>query len=118
MIDRKKVIKAVECRRNVHKRCGNPCEQIGNCEYAAWVRDSDGEPYYPCCCDTEKLCDDILLLLKEQEEQEEQAMPVDTKVIGGDCGDIEVYCCRACRFQLDPVFHFCPNCGQAVKWNG
>ena len=72
MIDREKVIKAVECRRNVHKRCGNPCEQIGNCEYAAWVRDSDGEPYYPCCCDTEKLCDDILLLLKEFEDLEKK----------------------------------------------
>jgi len=50
-------------------------------------------------------------------QPEEQAIPVDTKVIGGDCGDIEVYCCRACRFQLDPVFLFCPNCGQAVKWD-
>ena len=67
MIDREKVIKAVECRKNVHKRCGNPCERIGDCEYAVWARDSDSEPYYPCCCDIEKLCDDILFLLKEQE---------------------------------------------------
>ena len=50
-------------------------------------------------------------------QQEEQAMPVDTKVIGGVWGDMEVYCCRACRFQLDPVFHFCPNCGKELKWN-
>lgn len=79
MIDRKKVIKAVECRRNVHKRCGNPCEQIGNCEYAAWVRDSDGEPYYPCYCDTEKLCDDILLLLKEQDNCENCAIAIEDR---------------------------------------
>ena len=66
MVDREKVIKAVECRRNVHKRCGNPCERIGNCEYAVWARDSDSEPYYPYCCDIERLCNDILLLLKKQ----------------------------------------------------
>ena len=72
MIDRKKVIKAVECRKNVYKRCGNPCERIGDCEYAVWARDSDSEPYYPCCCDTEKLCDDILELLKEMEAHIEQ----------------------------------------------
>ena len=72
MIDRDKVIKAVECRRNVHKRCGNPCERIGDCEYAVWARDSDSEPYYPCCCDKEKLCDDILFLLNEQEAEIER----------------------------------------------
>lgn len=72
MIDREKVIKAVECRKNVHKRCGNPCEQIGDCEYAVWARDSDSEPYYPCCCDIERLCDDILLLLKEQKAEIER----------------------------------------------
>ena len=55
---------------------------------------------------------DILELLEEQ-----QAMPVDTKMIGTERGDIEVYCCRACRFQLDPTFHFCPNCGKEVIWD-
>ena len=110
MIDRKKVIKAVECRRNVHKRCGNPCEQIGNCEYAAWVRDSDGEPYYPCCCDTEKLCDDILLLLKEQE-------PMMVRLTASTIR------CPKCGKQITSrgAIHreikFCWKCGQAVKWD-
>lgn len=55
---------------------------------------------------------DILYLLKEQE-----AVPVDTKMIGMPNGtDIEVFCCPDCRIVLDESFHFCPNCGQAVKW--
>lgn len=43
--------------------------------------------------------------------------PVDMKVIGTFNGDIEVYCCQDCRTTLDPAFHYCPNCGRAVKWN-
>lgn len=42
--------------------------------------------------------------------------PADTKVIGTFNGDIEVYCCPDCRTTLDPAFHYCPNCGRAVKW--
>lgn len=109
MTDREKVIKAVECRKNVHKRCGNPCEQIGNCEYAAWIRDSDGEPYYPCCCDTEKLCDDILFLLKEQETVE----PIDL----GLSADFITWGCPICKRWLDHDYKYCPYCGKAVKWN-
>lgn len=67
MPDRETVIKAVECRKNAHKRCGNPCEWTGGCAYAAWIRDPDGEPYYPCYCDVERLCDDVIALLREQE---------------------------------------------------
>jgi hypothetical protein len=51
-------------------------------------------------------------LLKEQE-----AIPVDTKAVGIFNGDMEVYCCRDCRTILDPAFHYCPNCGRAVKWD-
>lgn len=54
------------------------------------------------------LCADALELLEEH--------PVDTKVIGTFNGDIEVYCCQDCRTTLDPAFHYCPNCGRAVKW--
>lgn len=53
----------------------------------------------------------VLSMLKEQE-----AITVDTKVIGTFNGDVEVYCCRDCRTILDPAFHYCPNCGRAVKW--
>lgn len=60
-----------------------------------------------------KETDLILELLKGQE-----AIPVDTKVIGVASGDIEVHCCRDCRTILDPAFHYCPNCGKAVKWDG
>lgn len=56
--------------------------------------------------------DDAINLLKEQE-----AILVDTKVIGTFNGDTEVYCCRDCRTTLDPAFHYCPSCGQEVKWN-
>ncbi len=67
MADLEQIIKAVECRKNAHKRCENPCEWKGHyCAYAAWIRDPDGEPYYPCYCDTERLCEDVLALLKAQ----------------------------------------------------
>ena len=59
---------------------------------------------------------DLSLLIDILELLKEQAMPVDTKVIGTEHGDMEV-CCRACKFQLDSTFHFCPNCGKEVKWN-
>lgn len=49
---------------------------------------------------------------------EQEAVPVDTKMIGMPNGtDIEVFCCPDCRMVLDESFHFCPNCGQAVKWD-
>ena len=102
MIDREKVIKAVECRRNVHKRCGNPCEQIGNCKYAALVRDFDGEPYYPYYCDIEKLCDDILLLLKEQEA-------VKPKIDA-----FEHPYCPKCKVLVYQTWNFCPHCGKGL----
>ena len=66
MADSEKVIKAIECRKNAHKRCGNPCEMTGLCAYASQVRSPDGEPYYPFYCDTERLCVDVLALLREQ----------------------------------------------------
>ena len=114
MTDLKKVIKAVECRKNVHKRCGNPCEQIGNCEYAAWVRDSDGEPYYPCFCDTEKLCDDILFLLKEQEAKP----PVVHTLLG-----VNYYYCPGCARPITKSVaeeqpRYCKDCGKGLKWYG
>jgi len=61
--------------------------------------------------ETMKLISDTIKLLKEQE-----AIPVDTKVIGTSHGDMEVYCCSDYRTILDPAFHYCPNCGQAVEW--
>lgn len=61
MVDREKVIKAIKCRRDRNKRCGNPCEETGNCIYAKCVVGLDGEPYYPFFCDTEQLCNDISL---------------------------------------------------------
>ena len=83
MTDRDKVLKAIECRKNAHKRCGNPCEETGACKYAACVRSPDGEPYYPFYCDTEKLCNDILLLLH-----------------GGNLKDmVEVVRCRDCKWN-------------------
>lgn len=92
-MDREKVIKALECCK---RKDGNECKV---CPYT--------ENEY---C-TEDMAADALALLKEQE-----AILVDTKVVGTSHGDMEVYCCRDCRTILDPAFHYCPNCGQAVKW--
>lgn len=54
----------------------------------------------------------------EDSAKEQEAVPVDTKMIGMPNGtDIEAFCCPDCRIVLDESFHFCPNCGQAVKWD-
>ena len=65
-MDREKVIKALECRKNADKRCGNPCEDIGLCHYATAIRGLDGEIYRPFICDRERICADAITLLKEQ----------------------------------------------------
>lgn len=69
MTDKEKVIKGLECRKNAKMRCGNPCEETGNCKYATLIRDPSGEPYYPYICDRKKLCEDALALIREQQEQ-------------------------------------------------
>lgn len=113
MPDRETLIKAVECRKTAHKRCGNPCERTGACAYAAWIRDPDGTPYYPCYCDVERLCDDVLALLREQE-------PVTMKPFYFD------YICSGCGSEIDGEFvdyseekiKFCPKCGRRIAWDG
>ena len=72
MSDREKVIKALECRKNADKRCGNPCEDTGLCHYATAVRGLDGEIYKPFICDRERICADAIALLKEQENEYEK----------------------------------------------
>lgn len=94
--------------------------------------------------ETMRLISDVIALLKDQEAQneclmkkciicphckncdvdengllkEQNAVPADTKMIGMLNGtDIEVFCCPDCRMVLDDSFHFCPNCGQAVKFD-
>lgn len=64
-----KVIKGLECRKNAEMRCGNPCEETGNCEYATLIRDPSGEPYYPYICDRKKLCEDAISLIHHQQER-------------------------------------------------
>ena len=68
MQDREKVIKALECRKNADKRCGNPCEESGMCHYATAIRGLDGDIYKPFICDRERICADALAILKEQPE--------------------------------------------------
>ena len=69
VIDREKVIKALECRKNADKRCENPCEETGICHYATAVRDINGEIYRPFICDRERICTDVIDLLKEKQEE-------------------------------------------------
>ena len=63
-MDREKVIKAIECRKNADKRCGNLCEETGACHYATAVRGLDGEIYKPFICNREQIYDDAIALLK------------------------------------------------------
>ena len=62
-MDRAKLIKAIECRKEARKRCGNPCEETGACAYARCVTDGN-RIYLPYYCDVERICDDALALLK------------------------------------------------------
>ena len=68
MMNIEKVIKALECRKNADKRCGNPCEDTGLCHYATAVRGLDGGIYRPFICDRERLCEDAIALLKKQQK--------------------------------------------------
>ena len=113
MPDREKVINAIECRKNAHKRCGNPCEQTGACAYAAWIRDADGEPYYPCYCDVERLCNDALALLREQEPaKREFGYGVKPEFRRG------IPSCGRCGNVLANHYRNCPWCGCEVNWDG
>ena len=122
MTDREKVIEAVECMKNAHKRCGNPCEMTGLCAYASQVRSPDGEPYYPFYCDTERLCVDVLALLRKHEPVELTDDGDDFVSIGdrmeithrwkcGGCGNFVVYC------ETRPKIKFCHLCGREFKPN-
>lgn len=96
MPDREKVIKGLECCNSVS------CQK---CPYNGNKECNNRGFFYS------QAIEDALTLLKERE-----AVPVDTKMIGMPNGmDIEAFCCPDCRIVLDESFHFCPNCGQAVK---
>ena len=119
-MDREKVIKALECRKNADKRCGNPCEDIGLCHYATVIRGLDGEIYRPFICDRERICADAITLLKEQE-----AKPMIENERGWNCPSCGLnligksasgYPCYLIDLPEDEPIHFCPMCGQAVKW--
>lgn len=68
-MDIKQVKKGLECRKNADKRCGNPCEETGNCPYAKAIHTPDGEPVYPFICDKEKLIEDTLAVIEDMEER-------------------------------------------------
>ena len=87
MPDREKVIKALECRKNADKRCGNPCEETGMCHYATAVRDLDGEIYKPFVCDRERICTDALALINTQYKlilELQNLISIGTKMMNGD----------------------------------
>ncbi len=103
---REQVIKGLECRKNAEMRCGNPCEETGNCKYATLIRDPSGEPYYPYVCDRKRLCEDAIALLKEQEV-----------IPHKNYAALDLWWC-GCGWCIGKrgTFNYCPNCGKAVKW--
>ena len=70
-MDMENVIKALECRKNADKRCGNPCEDTGLCHYAKAMRGLDGKAFKPFTfiCDRERICADAIALLEEQQQE-------------------------------------------------
>ena len=106
-IEKDTLIKILDCC--IEDDCGHCPNAYKDSSIAACEAVAQGSVHIPF-----SIMRETINALKEQKEQ---AIPVDTKMIGAVWGDMEVYCCRACRFQLDPVFHFCPNCGNGVKWD-
>ena len=111
-MDRAKLIKAIECRKEARKRCGNPCEETGACAYARCVTDGN-RTYLPYYCDVEQICEDALTLLKEQ-ERHGRWIPVDPNKY-----DFAIeWCCSECdkdvliaEYDKECSYAFCPNCG-------
>ena len=120
MLDREKVIKALKCRKDADKRCGNPCEYTGLCHYAKAIRGSDGEIYFPYLCDRERICADAIAMLKEQ-ETEKAAL----KVLADRQCEVNHHqyerkgFCPECHqeIKLSMNRNYCGFCGQLVKWN-
>ena len=102
MIDREKVIKALECMKDSNKRCGNPCEETGACNYAYYAVSPDGKPYYPFFCNQEKILNDALELLKKDDQQRDIKWGPPIRI---EMGDIDF-----------PEIKYCPWCGRMVKW--
>ena len=122
MIDREKVIQALQCRSHASERCENPCAETGYCHYSYQIIDGSGEPIYPFICNKKQICEDAIALLKAQE-------PVEPKVTvyhilpDGAC-DISPrsVTCGACgewlieNSDVIPRYKYCPQCGRKVKW--
>ena len=105
--DREKVIKGLECC-NEYAVYNSECKE--ECPYL------DVNRY---CC-VEDLIKDALTLLKEQE-----AKPMIENEIGWNCPSCGMkliektasgYPCNLIDLPEDEPIHFCPMCGQAVKW--
>lgn len=110
-MDRAKLIKAIECRKEARKRCGNPCEETGACAYARCVTDGN-RTYLPYYCDVEQICDDAIALLKESET-------VKCGVFYRDDYKDEWYTypnhCVSCGKTWMGPTNYCPNCGLKLK---
>ena len=106
-MDRAKLIKAIECRKEARKRCGNPCEETGHCYYARCIIAPDGDRYLPYFCDVEQICEDALKLLKEQEVIPHQ-----------NYAGLNMWWC-GCGWGIGArgTLNYCPNCGRKVKWD-
>lgn len=106
-MNREKVIKGIHqhCEGSLFDRCGEcPYYEI---DFSAWE-----ESKFKC---RDELLSDALDLLKEQEAVE----PKQVDLYGKEewygfvcrCPD-----CKALWMTSKADTHFCPNCGQAVKW--
>lgn len=123
-MDRDKVIKGLECRKNAEMRCGNPCEETGNCKYATLIRDPSGEPYYPYICDRKKLCEDALALLKEQEANTycgfvAWGMEIAPQQVAYAAVAERLIKCGVLKVQIEdrPTGTVCNYAIRAVEWN-
>ena len=94
MIEREKVIAALEC-------CLSPNDHE-NCPY-----DGIGKTYSHCL---KKLVTDALALLKEQEAVEPKIFRSEDFLWS------QWYICGACEYPVDPGDKFCRKCGRPIKW--
>ena len=86
------------------------------------LKNDIGNPHYECLWHYAQAIDEICAMLKEQE-----AKPMIENEHGWNCPSCGMkligktasgYPCDLIDLPEDEPIHFCPKCGQAVKWDG
>lgn len=104
MIDKEKVIKGLECCRNLNPPDDWDCPE--ECPYSI-----ESNPHR--CCAFDPLLNDALALLQEQEAVKPVVHITNANLTNG-----ANFACGKCGSSfLHKAVNFCPYCGRKVKWD-